>query len=688
VKAPPVLSGRAGTSDDEGMRRRPPSWLGWPLATASAVLAVVFLAGNAGAGRGLPVLDTNFGPNVVAALALPWVGAVIVSRRPGHPIGWLFCAVGLACGLTLGAYYYAQYAIVDHPGSLPGAVAVAWVSAWIWVCGFIPLVTFGVLLFPDGHLPSPRWRPVGWAATAALVSGVLAGMLRPGTLANHPVANPIGIPGTGPLFDLLEPITLVLVVVAALGSVASLAARWRRARAVERQQLTLFLLSVAVMIAVVFSPWGDRQQPVAVVASLVALAMLPISVGVAIVRYRLYDIDIVVNRSLLYAGLTAGVVVVYAAVVALLGVLLPHSLGLSVLGTAVAVAVVLPLRDRMQRLVNQLTYGDRDDPYAAVSRLSQRLADAVGPQQVVQSIVDTVVPALRLRYAAVQAERDGATVVQAQAGAAAGDHPVSVPLTHQGQPVGRLVVEPRPGRERLDDRDRALLEDLARQAGAAVHALRLTADLQASRQQLVTAREEERRRLRRDLHDGLGPTLAGVALGLDVAIAGMDRDPEEAKTLLRDLKAETAASIADVRRLVYDLRPPALDELGLVTALRQQADRVSVRDGNLTIAVQAPDTLPPLPAAVEVAAYRIGMEALTNAARHAHARHCWLRVTLDHTLDIEVTDDGIGPPARGESGVGLAAMRERAAELGGTCTIDGTPGAGTRVLARLPLQSR
>jgi signal transduction histidine kinase len=688
VISPPVLSSRAGASDDEGMHLRPPSWLGWPVAAASAGLAVAFLAGNAGAGRGLPVLDTNFGPNVVAALTLPWVGAVIVSRRPGHPMGWLFCTVGLACGVTLGAYYYAQYAVVEHPGSLPWAVAVAWVSAWIWVCGFVPLVTFGVLLFPDGHLPSPRWRPVGWVAAAAILLGVVGGMFQPGNLANHPVTNPVGIPGAGPVFDLVDPVFVGLVVLAALSSLASLAARWRRARAVERQQLTLFLLAVAVMIAAVFSPWGDQQQPVAVVVSVVALAMIPVSVGVAIVRHRLYDIDIVVNRSLLYAGLTAGVVTVSAAVVAVLGLLIPDSVGLSVLGTAVAVAVVLPLRDRVQRLVNRMTYGDRDDPYAAVSRLSQRLADAVGPQQMLQSIVDTVVQALRLRYAAVHAEREDTVAVHAQAGTSGGTPALSLPLTHQGQPVGRLIVELRPDRQRLDDRERALLEELARQAGVAVHAVRLTADLQASREQLVTAREEERRRLRRDLHDGLGPTLAGVALGLDVAIGALDRDPEEAKTLLRDLKAETAASIADVRRIVYDLRPPALDELGLVSALRQQADRVNLRDGQVTISVQAPDILPPLPAAVEVAAYRIGMEALTNAARHAHARHCRLRLTLDDRLEIEVTDDGIGPPTRGDSGVGLAAMRERAAELGGTCTIDGTPGAGTRVLARLPVQRR
>jgi signal transduction histidine kinase len=201
----------------------------------------------------------------------------------------------------------------------------------------------------------------------------------------------------------------------------------------------------------------------------------------------------------------------------------------------------------------------------------------------------------------------------------------------------------------------------------------------------VAAREEERRRLRRDLHDGLGPTLAGIALGLDVAGNTLADDPDGARAVLRELKAETAASIGDVRRLVNDLRPPALDEFGLTAALRQHADRVSVRDGHLAVTVNAPPHLRALPAAVEVAAYRIAMEAVTNAARHASARQCQLRLTLDDTLEVEVCDDGVGLPTARREGVGLAAMRERAAELGGTCLIEGRPGGGTRVLARLPL---
>jgi signal transduction histidine kinase len=271
------------------------------------------------------------------------------------------------------------------------------------------------------------------------------------------------------------------------------------------------------------------------------------------------------------------------------------------------------------------------------------------------------------------------------------DDPLVLPLVYQQQPVGRLVLAPRAPGEAFTAAERRLLDDLARQVGVAAHAVRLTADLQRSRQRLVTAREEERRRLRRDLHDGLGPALAGVAMQLGAAQALVDRDPAKVRTLLGTLQDQLRAAIADIRRLVYDLRPPALDELGLAGALREQATRFTTEqtasaDGDHpTVRVEAPERLPGLPAAVEVAAYRIATEALTNVARHAHARACTLRLACNGGLELEVRDDGCGLPDRPRAGVGLASMRERAAELGGTCTVEALAGGGTLVRARLPL---
>jgi signal transduction histidine kinase len=260
---------------------------------------------------------------------------------------------------------------------------------------------------------------------------------------------------------------------------------------------------------------------------------------------------------------------------------------------------------------------------------------------------------------------------------------MTIPLTNQSEAVGALVLGARAAGESFDARDRRLLEDLARQSGVAVHAVRLTQELQRSRERLVTAREEERRRIRRDLHDGLGPTLAGIALNLDTARGLIERDPAAGEALVHRLRDEAQSAIADIRRLVYELRPPALDELGLAGAIGEQACRLS--SNGLVVSVEGPDELPPLPAAVEVAAYRIALEALTNAARHAGARRCTVSIAVDDALELEVTDDGQGIGAGRRVGVGVRSMQERAAELGGICTIEPAAFAGTSVRARLPL---
>ena len=258
-----------------------------------------------------------------------------------------------------------------------------------------------------------------------------------------------------------------------------------------------------------------------------------------------------------------------------------------------------------------------------------------------------------------------------------------------------MLLAPRAPGDAFTAADRRLLEDIAHQAGVAAHAVRLTADLQRSREQLVTTREEERRRLRRDLHDGLGSTLAALHLQAGAIRTMMRYDLPAADAELVDLQTEIRSSIADIRRLVYELRPPTLDELGLVGAIQQfaaQCNMGSEADGasgqinaNLRVIVEKTDQLPALPAAVEVAAYRIAQEALTNVVRHAHARNCTVRLSLLDGLRLEVTDDGVGLPEEQHSGVGLLSMRERATEVGGSCEIEPIPGHGTRVLARLPL---
>jgi signal transduction histidine kinase len=412
------------------------------------------------------------------------------------------------------------------------------------------------------------------------------------------------------------------------------------------------------------------------------IALVPAAIGVAILRHRLYDIDVVLNRSLVYVGLTGAIVVLYSAMVWALGRPLSGGTWASALAIGIVGALVLPLRSGLQRLVDRAMYGDRGDPYAALSGLTARLQSAAAPGAALPALAEAIAAALRLPYVAVETTSGR----RAEAGQPRGGPQESVPLVHQRQEVGRLLVEGR-DRRAVAPRDLRLLDELARPAGAAVSAAALADALGESRTRLVQAREEERRRLRRDLHDGIGPTLAGVALGLDLVAARIGDDPAAARAMLAELKGETAAAVDDVRRLVNDLRPPALDELGLVRALRQQTDRMALRSPGLDIRVDSDPALPQLSAAIEVAAYRIAVEAVTNSVRHAGASSCHVQVDADGALRLEVVDDGSGITEGTPPGVGLAAMRERAAEVGGSCTVAPADGRGTRVLAVLPLDA-
>ncbi|MDQ3891822.1 MAG: sensor histidine kinase, partial [Actinomycetota bacterium] len=378
------------------------------------------------------------------------------------------------------------------------------------------------------------------------------------------------------------------------------------------------------------------------------------------------------------------------------------NLGVSLIATGVVAILFQPLRGRLQRGINRLMYGERDDPHAVTSRLGKSLEATLSPEGVLPTVVETIAQALKLPYVAILL-KEGEGFRSAAAYGSPTAEPEALPLVYQREEIGRLVIAPRAPGEQFSTSDRRLLEDLARQTEVAVHAVRLTADLQRSRERLVTTREEERRRLRRDLHDGLGPALAGFALKLDAVRKLVRRKPEDAEEMLSRLKDQTQDTVSNVRHLVYGLRPPALDDLGLVSAIRQQAEthafvtdvysgdalkEKTAEDGLVGFSLEAPGDFPILPAAVEVACYRIVQEALTNVARHAHAKTCHVRLLVDQDVDmleVEVTDDGVGMPKDRIAGVGLSSMRERAEELGGTCDVEPDPGGGTRVLARLPL---
>jgi signal transduction histidine kinase len=337
-----------------------------------------------------------------------------------------------------------------------------------------------------------------------------------------------------------------------------------------------------------------------------------------------------------------------------------------------AVLVAIPLRDGLQRVANRLVYGDRDDPAAALVRLGHRLEAAAKSDGVLPGVARTVRDALRLSHVGIHIGQS-----PADAGTAAGADVEEFPLTFAGETIGVLVAARREPGQPFAAAERRLLAGLAAQVAAAGHAVALTRDLRRSRERLITATEEERRRIRRDLHDGLGPGLAGVVLGLRRARRDVQQRPEAVAAQLDALTAQIQQAIGEVRRLVYDLRPPALDELGLTGALREQAHML----GNFVVDGPAE----PLPAAVEVAAYRIAVEAMTNVTRHARAATATVQITVDGALHLEVTDDGEGLPDSFRAGVGISSMRERAAELGGECTVAAAGPRGTTVRATIPL---
>lgn len=653
---------------------------------AFAVAALVVAAGLWVCGFVLAGLngDPQSAASGVGPVALAVVGALILWQRPQNRLGWVFVSAAVA-GTVLGAgSEYASRALVHAPGSLPGGGFVGWLADFMahpvigLLAGMLPQ------LFPTGRPLSSRWRWPVWAAVGFMVFGSVGNGFVPQHLESVPSEpNPYAIASARGLFGALIVASVICGLVALVGSVASLIVRWRRSRGDERQQLKWFLAGV-VLLPIPIALHGDSNTASDAGLS-VLFVVIPATMGVAILRYRLYDLDLVVRRAIVYLLVSALVAAGYLGIVAAAEAAVSGTVGLGVhvLAAVVAAAGFQPLRSRVQRGVDRLFYGDRSRPYDVLARLGRHLEAVLLPEAVLPGVVDAVADALRLRYVAIEFADGEAWSPAAQHGQLH-DDPDSFPMTYQGELVGRMLVCSRGRGETLTDGDRRLLADLARQAGVAAHAVRSAAALARSRAELVTAREEERRRLRRDLHDGLGPTLAGVTMGLHAAATRIGTDPGEATRLLASLETQVEQAVADIRRLVYGLRPPALDEFGLIRAVQLHAAQFD-GGGDLAVTVDSPaEGLGQLPAAVEVAAYRIATEALTNVARHSSASSCTVRLGLNGALEVEVVDDGHGLPSGHRAGVGLTAMRERAAELGGTlCTHSGP--AGTRIVACLPV---
>lgn len=608
----------------------------------------------------------------IHAVASFGIAAIIYWKKQFNPFAW-FASIALMATGTVTTLNTVQ---VVYP-SLD------------WLCTGIIFLSSGYLvffyLFPNGRFV-PRWSM--YAAALWMIFSVGRTFLKGSFL------DPFTWP---PLYNYSGWIAFHLLALAAQ------VVRYRKyATSVERQQTKWFVYGLAFMVmglilqsilentkSLLEPEAADKAVKLAMgtISSLAAI-MVPISIGVAMQRYRLWDIDYLINRTLLYIALSAGVIGIYMLVVGSFGVLLQTRSGnflVSMLAAGLIAILVHPLRHGLQRIIDRMMYGERDLPFLVLSRLGQRLEVSLASQDVLPVVVETLALALKLPYVAVAIrDQDDSERIAASYGTHV--EPVMyVPLVYRSGKVGVLQLSPRSPNEEFSTYEQNMLAELARQVGVAVHNVRITADLQLARERLVTAREEERRRLRRDLHDSMGPELASLSMLTDAAQNMLPDRPEDVKHLLKEISGQLQSTIGDIRQIVYALRPPVLDELGLAYAIREQIEQLSSCKSGLRFAVEGPDTLPPLPAAVEVAAYRIVQEAVTNVVRHSQAASCRIVYRIKEELYLEVSDDGRGFSSSQRRGVGLTSMKERAEELSGQFAIDERLGGGTIVTARLPI---
>lgn len=705
----PARLPRFGMTSGEA-RRITAAWLALGICLA-LTLTTVILAGLSELRTGLPWNHWGLVFWSVVFLTYPIVGVLVVAHQPANRIGKILCITGL---VWIGANFAEEYGayVFLAGGSLPAARYITWVGSF-YPTGLWLVLSYLLLIFPTGRAPSRWWRPVAWLGAIGATAGSLQFAFGLPTLINGELgdaANPLYIGGSiGEFMDAIGG-GFLLIFVSGMLAVVSMVRRLRSSTGVERQQLKwiafdtvwIGLFFIVHFSSMVFGFLGE--YPGIFFLWSLSLASLPVVIGIAVLRFHLFDIDVVINRALVYLGLSACVILLYLGLVGGLSVVLHGAAAearepvmISLLVTGLIAVLFQPMRDYLQRAVNRFFYGERDDPYAVISRLGERLEATLAPSAVLPAIVQTVAEALKLPYAAIELPNDQGTAMVVAATGMPGSELERFPLVYRHERMGELVVAPRAAGDLFTPADRRLLEDLARQAGVAVHAVRLTDDLQRARERLVTAREEERRRLRRDLHDGLGAQLAALTVQAGALRQLISHQPEVAIAEVCELQAELRQAIANIRQLVQGLRPPALDELGLLGALRGQIGRYDraralthvvdeAASPDLQVTLDAPDTLPPLPAAVEVAIFRIVDEAVTNVVRHAEARLCQIRIEVERGLRLTVADDGVGLAPDQITGVGLVSMRERAIELGGTCTIQPGAAGGTRVAVWLPLR--
>jgi signal transduction histidine kinase len=699
------------------VRERTATRLAWSIWATSIALVIVvgvaamFQPSKDDPGGLAPTLAT-----FAFLIAFTTVGALVASHRRENPIGWLLLATGI--GFAVGGI-----AVSVDPNETNAWAQ--WVSSWAWFTAV--LVPLTLLLFPTGRLPSPRWRLAAWSAVAGAAALIVGSMFAPGLIVDTHVRNPLGIGGFGrTLLPGLRTVGLLFTVVAGLASVVSLGVRYRRADQQERQQLRWLLFAGTFLLVFVFvsGPATAGIEPEvlrtnidnAIVAA--ALTLVPVAIGIAILKFRLYDIDLVIRKTLVYGALAAFVTIVYTALVVGVGTVVGsrNNLALSIAATAIVAVAFQPVRERANRLANRLVYGRRATPYDVLAKFGDRVSETYASEDVLPRIARVVADGsgaersevwLRLdggwRLGAVwpvsEDPEPGLVATAAGDGAAPPDGPGTIEVRTRGELLGAISVR-KAKAEPLTPVETDLLNDLAGQAGLVLSNARLTADLQArvdelarradelreSRRRIVAANDDERRGLERNIHDGAQQHLVALAVKLRLAKSTVAKDPAAGARVLRELEGEVAAASDTLTSLALGIHPQELEQHGIGAALEAQA-----RLGKTPVTVQTDGQMGGIPRApidVEAAVYFCCLEAMQNAAKYADPSHVIVSLARDDgMITFEVRDDGRGfDPATTPPGSGLRNMADRLSALGGTVQVTSAPGTGTVVRGRLPVE--
>lgn len=629
---------------------------------------------------------------VTVALVYAPAGVLILRRRGSRPIAWLFLLAAGGNALSAFATEYGSHGLYYAVGRVPEPALVSSLQSWVWMPGNLLLGTLVPLLLPDGRLRAGRrWR---WLAAAAIVGTLLRIPLH----ATNPWPWPLGPPAS-PLAVTSETarnalgwatgVGMVLVVVAAVGGLVSMWAHFRSDEPARRAQLRWLLAgAAAVALNVLMDPVdvivGDVVDADILMQLLqvVALPLLPLTAAVAVLRHRLWGIDTVINRAVFWLTASASVLALYAGSVVVTGAVLgSRGATASAMAAGVVAVAFQPIRSRLQAWVDRMVYGDRGDPLAVARRLGSTLRGNDGPDSALQQVAETLGRSLNLEMAAI--ELDGPPPDTRVAHWGPDREPDAVfPLTYRGEHIGALLIGCQAGDE-ITPRFREAINDLCPQAAAVAAASRFEHELIHANRRIIMARDDERLRLRRDLHDGLGPALAGMALGISAARNHVEGgDAGRAVGLLDELAGELERKVEEIRAIVYGLRPPQLDDLGLLGAIRHHLHRYAAAP--VSLEMQSVDGLPALAAATESAAYHVVVAAVDNAVRHAKAATCTVQIAFhDDHLVLVVEDDGCG--VNGPEGVGIRSMRERTCGVDGTLRISRGATGGTVVTAHFPL---